>query len=76
MKIKANQIEHWDDERELGNGVIVTLRYGYSFEPNEHQGVRGFDTVTEARRESALFNIHQCKCELCVSEIAKQRGKQ
>lgn len=64
--MKAKHIEHWDDERDIGNGVIVTLHYGYSFEPREHAGVRGFDTVTEAKYESALKRVYKCNCELCL----------
>lgn len=24
-------VEHWDDERSIGNGIIVTLKPGYHF---------------------------------------------
>jgi hypothetical protein len=40
-------VEHWDDERVLGNGIIVTLRQGYVF--YDDCGVMGFDTPREAR---------------------------
>ena len=40
-------VEHWDDERAIGNGIIVTLRPGHFF--YDDGGVMGFDTVTEAR---------------------------
>ena len=40
-------VEHWDDERALGNGIIVTLRLGHVF--YDDCGVMGFDTVAEAR---------------------------
>lgn len=42
-------IEHWDDERGIGNGIIVTLRPGLFF--YDDCGVMGFDTVREAKRE-------------------------
>lgn len=34
----GKHIEHWDDERNLDHGIIVTLKYGWSFYENEHQG--------------------------------------
>ncbi|MBU7589984.1 MAG: hypothetical protein KAF42_12300 [Sphingopyxis terrae] len=39
--------EHWDDERGIGNGIIVTLLPGHLF--YDDCGVMGFDTVREAR---------------------------
>lgn len=40
-------VEHWDDERAIGNGIIVTLRPGHFF--YDDCGVQGFDTEREAR---------------------------
>ena len=40
-------VEHWDDERGIGNGIIVTLCPGHFF--YDDCGVMGFDTVREAR---------------------------
>ena len=40
-------VEHWDDERGIGNGIIVTLLPGHFF--YDDCGVMGFDTVREAR---------------------------
>ncbi len=40
-------VEHWDDERSIGNGIIVTLKAGYYF--YDDCGVMGFDTTREAR---------------------------
>lgn len=65
--MKKHHIEFWDDEREIGNGVIVTLNYGYSFEPmNEHEGVRGFDTLAEARHATAKRRVFSCACVECL----------
>lgn len=44
-------VEHWDDERSIGNGIIVTLRPGNYF--YDDCGVTSFDTEAEARREIA-----------------------
>ena len=61
----AKHIEFFDDERSVGNGVIVTLHYGWSFEGSCHEGVRGFDTLSEARRESARNRVFPCRCAEC-----------
>lgn len=45
---KMNRVEIVDDEREIGNGIIVTLRQGYSFDPMTDNRVRGADTISEA----------------------------
>lgn len=44
-------VEFWDDERQLGNGIIVTLQPGHFF--YDDCGVMGFDTVREAKRAVA-----------------------
>lgn len=40
-------VQHVDDEREQGNGIIITLAEGWSFKADPGCGVRGFDTVPE-----------------------------
>lgn len=45
-----DHIMHVDDERELGNSIIVTLAEGWFFADEPDCGVQGFDTVTDARR--------------------------
>lgn len=39
-------VAHWDDERDIGNGIIVTLHHGHFF--YDDCGVMGFDTVRVA----------------------------
>ena len=61
-------IKHWDDERSLGHGIGVTLVPGLSFEwGGLHAGLRFFETVTEARYESARKRVFECdpSCEEC-----------
>ena len=59
-------IEHWDDERASGGGIVVTLHYGWSFDPKPyHEGVRGFDTVREAKQATAIKHLSRCDCEEC-----------
>ncbi len=42
------RVEIVDDEREIGNGVIVTLKAGWSFDPLDPENrVCGEDTITE-----------------------------
>ena len=57
------RIEFWDDERNEGNGIIVTLHYGWSFEHANHEGVRGFDTIREAN--AAVKDSYKCECAEC-----------
>lgn len=45
-----DHIMHVDDEREMGNSIIVTLAEGWFFADDPDCGVQGFDTVTDARR--------------------------
>ena len=63
-------IEHWDDERASDGGIVVTLHYGWSFDPKPyHEGVRGFDTVREAKQATAIKNLSRCDCALCSKHI-------
>lgn len=49
LKAKRPWIAHIDDERDIENGIIVTLATGYTFTADPGCGVRGFDTMTEVR---------------------------
>ena len=60
--MKHSRIEYWDDERAIGNSLIVTLVKGWRFEEKgEH--VRGFDTKREAMAE--VRAAKRCDCEQC-----------
>lgn len=59
-------VEYWDDEREIGNGIIVTLIPGVFF--YDDCGVMGFDTVREARAEIARVSRER-------AALAKARGE-
>ena len=60
--MRSKKVEYWDDERDIGNSLIVTLHYGWRFsEDGEH--VRGFDTVREANR--AVKSAVKCHCGEC-----------
>ncbi len=59
-KIKARpHVAFVDDERNIGNSLIVTLVKGYCFKAEPGCGVRGYDTVTEAERESRASEVYQ-----------------
>lgn len=46
-----------DDERELGNSIIITLAKGWFFADEPDCGVQGFDTITDARRGCARKRV-------------------
>ena len=58
-KLKANRpwINHIDDERSLGNSIIVTVATGYEFADDPGCGVQGYETVVEVRAGTAKDNI-------------------
>lgn len=49
LKQSRPWIAHIDDERAIGNSIIVTLAAGYDFADDPGSGVKGFDSVTETR---------------------------
>jgi hypothetical protein len=60
--MKHAKVEHWDDERSIGNSLIVTLKNGWRFDDiGEH--VRGFDTKAEAMKE--VRAAKKCTCKEC-----------
>ena len=46
---RNSRIEHIDDERNIGNGIIVTLKKGWSFDQLQDNRVAGEDMVTAAK---------------------------
>ena len=62
MKSRHKWIQYWDDERNIGNSLIVTLIPGRRFtEVSEH--VRGFDSIKEAM--IAVRDSVECTCKDC-----------
>jgi len=50
-QLKKNpRVEIVDDERSMGNGIIITLKQGWSFDPMQDNRVAGADTIIEAVR--------------------------
>jgi len=64
--VPHKKVEFWDDERKLGNSLIVTLVRGWKFNEDvmavEH--VLGFDTKAEAL--NAVRASVQCDCKDCA----------
>jgi len=52
-------IAHIDDERDIGNSIIVTLEEGWDFEEEKGCGVRGFDTVAEVKAGTTRHKVVQ-----------------
>lgn len=70
---RHKNIMFWDDERGLGNSLIVTLVYGKQFSTDigtkEH--VRGFDTVKEALQ--AVRESVDCDCDVCKNYLDNKK---
>lgn len=55
---KRPYVAHVDDERSLGNSIIVTLDNKYEFCSEEPGcGVKGFDTVAECRAGTSRAEV-------------------
>lgn len=53
QKISARAwVQNVDDERDIENGIIVMLRDGWEFIFDPGCGTRGFDTPSEALKET------------------------
>ena len=61
------RVMHWDDERDIGNSLIITTARGWAFQasPDENVAlhVKGFDTTKEA--QSSLKKLQPCQCARC-----------
>jgi hypothetical protein len=60
----SKKVQHWDDERHIGNSLIVSLNDGWCFDNIYGQHVKGFDTVREANTD--IREAGPCRCEACV----------
>ena len=57
-----DRIATWDDERNIGNSLIVGLKAGWCWSAEgEGVHVRGFDTVHAVRGEK----MQPCHCAMC-----------
>lgn len=60
------RIMHWEDERECGNALIVSLKDGWMF-PGTDCHTSGFDTVKEAIE--GLRDTVPCYCADCHKSL-------
>lgn len=67
MRRKKSRVEDWSDERSHGNGIIVTLKWGWCFDRQEH--IKGFDTISEAWE--AVNDSYRCNCKECLQNKGK-----
>jgi hypothetical protein len=58
-----------DDERGIGNSIIVTLADGYEFVAEKGCGVRGFDTVQEAKAGCTTSSVQRTVADASATEI-------
>lgn len=61
-----------DDERESGNGLLVSLRPGWTIDPLAACHTFGEETVRSARK--VLARATSCRCDECRRAIAKREG--
>ena len=68
MKKKTQYI---DDERAIGNGIFVTLHYGWKFSEDMlvPTHVRSYDTPKEAH--ASIKNAVPCSCIECKKRVKK-----
>ena len=70
---RSKKVMYVDDERDIGNSLIVTLNYGYRFEDEGH--VKGFDDPEEAWEEVKHLTV-KCNCEECRENKKKPATRQ
>lgn len=63
-------VEHIDSAGEHGDGCIITLHYGWTFEPSEHEGVRGLETRADALK-TTQNEVYPCTCETCTEHTTR-----
>lgn len=65
-KRSAAKVAHWDDERGMGNSLIVTLKDGWRFVTTECH-TSGYDTIQEAIE--GLRDTVPCTCADCKKAL-------
>ena len=53
---RHTRVEFVDDERKIGNGIIVTLKKGWTFDPGCDNRVRGSNTPSAALGEVRYYS--------------------
>jgi hypothetical protein len=57
LSIHGKRVADIDDERDIGNAIIVTLHKHYYFADEPNCGVRGFDTIKELKEGIRSANM-------------------
>ena len=63
----AGKIMYWDDERRIGNNIIVTLNFGHCFEDQAHH-VEGSMSFT-GFSDFAGCAVKECHCKDCKDNL-------
>ena len=58
LRAKRPWIAFIDDERNIGNSIIVGLAKGWCFEKEKGCGVRGFDTIAELKSGTSKSAVY------------------
>lgn len=70
--MSKDKILFWDDERDIGNSIIVTLNYGWHYAAGDiGEHVRGFDSISEAKK--AVNESVKCTCDECVAVLEAKK---
>lgn len=56
---KLPHVAHVDDERGIGNSIIVTLHDAWCFNADPGCGVMGFDTVAAAKSGTSRSAVYE-----------------
>lgn len=59
LMAQRNWIAHIDDERDIGNSIIVTLAKGWDFADEKGCGVKGFDAIAEVKAGTSKSQVVQ-----------------
>jgi hypothetical protein len=59
LKNQRDWIAHIDDECDLGNGYVVTLKQPFCFVDDPTCGVRGFDTFLELKTGTIKTSVYK-----------------
>lgn len=66
------RIENWDDERSIGNALIISLHDGWRWNHGDVDHVAGFDTVAAVL--VALRITTHCNCKTCQEAKKAKTG--
>lgn len=63
---------HWDDERNIGNCILLTLAYGWRSPSSESHTIAA-DNIKDAVSE--LRTTEPCSCDECRVGLSKVKAK-